>query len=123
MQLRWIRALTLVALAACAKPRFVPPQPTAARSAMAVAASSAVTWRASIYELSLRALPIVSMDSSTGFISASRTVLPDNTDEEKAAGRLYADCGKTLLPSNRDSMTGAGDRAPPARPLRRDRRA
>ena len=108
MRLRLMGAMAVISLAACARPEYRAPAPAPPRAAVALAASSASTWKAVLAVLARDSIRIVSMDSSTGMIGAVRTSIPSSTDEERATGRSYADCGTTPAPE-RGGSRGAGE--------------
>ena len=110
MHLRVVGMLAAFALVGCARPQYLPPAPVPPRPAVAVAAPSDATWRAVLDQFAKEGIAVASTEEDFGFIRGGRVAFPETTPEEKAAARLFADCGQTLAPRGRNG-SGAGGTA------------
>jgi len=100
-----MRRLLLVTLLACSPSyRFEPPTPIAPPPAIEVNAPFERVWDAVIDYFAKAVIPVEAIEKQSGFIVASRSVIPSSTYSDSLAALALAECGVFRGPTDAEVL-------------------
>lgn len=91
---RPMRLMLALPLAAACTTQLIPPAAPQPREARVIMAPVDSVWNAVIDYFTRAVISIETIDRSSGFIVASRALIPAETKADSAAAALLADCGR-----------------------------